>query len=509
MMSSRQDFDIAIIGAGPVGAYLANLLGMAGLHVLLVDREFDIYQLPRAVHFDGEVMRAFQAAGLADTIAKIARASSMGMHFVSASGQTLLVRRAYEGVGPHDWAGNYYVHQPHLEVVLRDGLRRFPAVTTRFGHEATDLAEGASRITLSIIDLKTGMKSALRASYVVGCDGARSLVRRVMESPNEDLGLHQPWLVVDAILKPDSPRVRALPEYTVQLCDPARPMTVVCVGGNRRRWEIMLMPGDDPKTIAEPASLWSLLERWITPEDGELERAAVYTFHSVIARGWRRGRLILAGDSCHQTPPFLGQGMCAGIRDGLNLAWKLIAVVEGRAADRILDTYETERRPHVRAFIKLAVELGDIIQTTDPAAARERDASFASGQPQMFDFPQPQLGPGVRVDAGPPVGQIFSQSMLDDGRRLDDVTKGCFAVLADAGFIASIPHGLCATLLAAGITVVAAPSRGVDAWLAANKVRSVLIRPDAYVFATPNSFDDVSTALSSLARVWYGGLNQK
>jgi hypothetical protein len=128
MMSSRQDFDVAIIGAGPVGAYLANLLGMAGLHVLLVDREFDIYQLPRAVHFDGEVMRAFQAAGLADTIAKIARASSMGMHFVSASGQTLLVRRAYEGVGPHDWAGNYYVHQPHLEVVLRDDLRRLAIV---------------------------------------------------------------------------------------------------------------------------------------------------------------------------------------------------------------------------------------------------------------------------------------------------------------------------------------------------------------------------------------------
>ncbi len=501
-MSSHQDFDIAIIGAGPIGAYIANLLGIAGLHVLLVDREFDIYQLPRAVHFDGEVMRAFQAAGLADRIAKIARASSMGMHFVSASGQTLLVRRAYEGVGPHDWASNYYVHQPHLEVVFRDGLRRFPAVVTRFGHEVTDLAEGTSGITLSITDLNSGTKSALRASYVVGCDGARSLVRRVMGSQSEDLGLHQPWLVVDAILKPNSPRVRALPEYTVQLCDPARPMTIVCVGGNRRRWEIMLMPGDDAETITEPASLWSLLARWITPEDGELERAALYTFHSVIARGWRKGRLMLAGDSCHQTPPFLGQGMCAGIRDGLNLAWKLVAVVKGRAADRILETYETERRPHVHAFIKLAVELGNIIQTTDPAVARERDASFASGQPKMFDFPQPQLGPGVRVDAGPPVGQVFPQPRLDDGRRLDEVTKGRFAMLADAGFIDSMPHELHATLFAADITVVAAPSRGVDAWLAANKIRSVLIRPDAYVFATPNSLDDLSNALSSLARAF-------
>ena len=500
MKSSRQDFDIAIIGAGPAGAYLANLLGIAGLRVLLVDREFDIYQLPRAVHFDGEVMRAFQTAGLADAVAKIARPSSKGMHFVSASGQTLLVRRGFDGVGPHDWASNYYMHQPHLEGVLREGLRRFPAVETRFGHEVTGLAEGTFAVTLSIVDLRTGTKSEPGASYVVGCDGARSLVRHVMGSQSEDLGLHQPWLVVDAILEPNSPRVRALPEYTVQLCDPTRPMTVVYVGGNRRRWEIMLMPGDDLETITEPASLWSLLARWITPEDGELERAALYTFHSVLARGWRRGRLMLAGDSCHQTPPFLGQGMCTGIRDGLNLAWKLIAVVKGRAADHILDTYETERRPHVHAFIKLAVELGDIIQTTDPAVARERDAGFASGQPKMFDFPQPQLGPGVRVDADPPIGQIFPQPRLDDGRRLDEVTQGRFALLADPHFVAGVPHELRAALVAAGVTVVTAPSRGIDAWLVANKTRSVLIRPDAYVFATPSSLDDLSVALSSLAR---------
>ena len=279
-------------------------------------------------------------------------------------------------------------------------------------------------------------------------------------------------------------------------------MTVVFVGGNRRRWEIMLMPGDDPETVTEPAKLWSLLARWITPEDGELERAAVYTFHSVVARGWRRGRLMLAGDSCHQTPPFLGQGMCAGIRDALNLAWKLVAVVRGRAVDRILETYEIERRPHVRAFIKLAVELGNIIQTTDPAVARERNASLASDQPKMFDFPQPQLGPGVRVDAGPPVGQIFPQPKLDDGRRLDDVIKGRFAVLADAGFISSIPHELHTALVASGIMVLAAPSRGVDAWLTANNVRGVLIRPDAYVFATANSHADLSIALSSLARAF-------
>lgn len=498
-MSGREDFDVAIIGAGPSGAYLANLLGRAGLRVLLVDRERGIYQLPRAVHFDGETMRAFQAAGLADAIAGIARASAKGMHFVSASGRTLMVRRGHEGIGPHGWAGNYYAHQPHLEAVLREGLRRFPAVTQRFGHAAVDLAQDACGVTIGIVDLATGAKSDVRAGYVVGCDGARSFVRRAIGSGSEDLGLHQPWLVVDAILDPGSQRVRALSDHTVQLCDPARPMTIVCVAGNRRRWEIMLMPGDDAGKIVEPGSVWPLLARWITPEDGTLERAAVYTFHSVIAHGWRKGRLLLAGDSCHQTPPFLGQGMCAGIRDGLNLAWKLAAVVKGKAGDRLLDTYESERRPHVRAFIELAVELGAVIQTTDPAVARERDAGFASGQPKMFDFPQPQLGPGVRLDGAPPIGQVFPQATLADGRRADDAIARRFAVIAETGFIDAMPSALRARLAAADVAVMPAPPVAV-AWLAAHEARAALLRPDAYAFATPNSHDELSAAVASLER---------
>jgi 3-(3-hydroxy-phenyl)propionate hydroxylase len=177
-------------------------------------------------------------------------------------------------------------------------------------------------------------------------------------------------------------------------------MTLVYVGGNRRRWEIMLMPGDDACSIAHPDSIWRLISRWITPEDAILERAAIYTFHSVIAKGWRKGRLLLAGDACHQTPPFLGQGMCAGIRDCVNLAWKLEAILGGLARDSLLDTYESERSPHVHAFIQLAVDLGGVIQTTDAKIARTRDASFACGGPRMFDFPQPQLGPGVWISGG-------------------------------------------------------------------------------------------------------------
>ena len=202
--------------------------------------------------------------------------------------------------------------------------------------------------------------------------------------------------------------MKALPDYTVQLCDPARPMTVVNVGSDRRRWEIMLMPGDDPARLTEPDIFWPMMKRWLGPEDAVLERAAVYTFHSVVQEGWRKGNLLLAGDACHQTPPFLGQGMCAGMRDAANLAWKLEAVLRDGAPDSLLDTYESERRPHVETFIELAVKLGAVLQETDPAKAAERDRRFATGA-EMFDFPQPQLGPGCRADAPPPVGTIFPQ----------------------------------------------------------------------------------------------------
>ena len=497
-MTARPDFDVAVIGAGPAGIYLANMLGLGGLRVLIADREVAILQMPRAVHFDGEVMRAFQAAGLADPIAGVARASSQGMHFVSASGQTLMVRRGYAGVGPHGWANNYYVHQPHLEAVLRDGLSRFPAVETRFGHEVRGVVDSGSHVAVSLTDLERGTDDAVTASYVVGCDGARSLIRRTIGSPSEDLGLHQPWLVVDAIVDEGAPRVRALPGYTVQLCDPARPMTMVFVGGRRRRWEIMLMPGDDAATIVEPENVWPFLARWITPADAELERAAVYTFHSLIASGWRRGRLLLAGDACHQTPPFLGQGMCAGIRDGANLAWKLVAVVRGDADPSLLDTYETERRPHVHAFIKLAVELGATIQATDAARGRERDIEFAKGPPRMFDFPQPQLGPGVRIDAPPPVGTIFPQPRLDDGSRLDDATAGRFALLADADFLCGLPDEIRFGLEHTGVAMIA-NSAEIVAWLAQHRLRGVIIRPDGYIFATIGSHEELELALTRLS----------
>ena len=443
--------DVAILGYGPVGALLANLLGQAGLRVGVFEREREIYALPRAVHFDGEVMRIFQSVGLADRIAVAARTSSKGMHFVNADGQTLLIRRGIDGPGPHGWAGNWYFHQPELEKILRDGVGRFANVDVQLGRDVQSVDE-------------------LEARYVVGCDGARSLVRQAIGSTRLDLGLHQPWLVVDLLCDPDSPRVKALPEYTVQLCDPARPMTVVNVGGRRRRWEIMLMPGDAPDRLTDPEIFWPMLARWVGPDDAVLERSAVYTFHSVVQQGWRKERLLLAGDACHQTPPFLGQGMCAGMRDASNLAWKLDDVLRGRADDSLLDTYERERRPHAQAFIELAVKLGGILQETDPARAAERDRRFAAGA-EMFDFPQPQLGLEVGAVGAPPLGTIFPQPRLADGRLMDDAIGLNFAIVGEAALLSSRKPD-------------AVRLDGVGAaWLAERGLRAAILRPDRYICA--------------------------
>ena len=471
-------FDVALIGYGPTGATLANLLGQYGLSTLVIEKDADIYALPRAVHFDGEVMRVFETAGLRAEVETIARPGLTGMHFNNAQGETLLIRGGTHARGPHGCATNHYFHQPALEAVLRQGVKRFACVQVLTQHEVVAIDENDEGATLQVKSISTGAFFSVRSRYVVGCDGARSLVRKVLGSPMTDLGLHQPWLVFDVLLKTDVP---SLPDHTVQHCDPVRPMTYCNVTGQRRRWEIMLMPGDDPAEMVKPETLWKLVSRWVQPEEAEIERAVIYTFHSILGQGWRRGRLMLAGDAAHQTPPFLGQGMCAGIRDAANLAWKLNAVLQGRVSDELLDTYESERSPHVHAFIDLAVRLGDIIQTTDPQAARERDAKFKAGQPTIFEFPTPRLGPGFWLGDAGPVGQIFPQPELADGRLLDQVLGVHFAVIGTPEVLAQVSADTRQRWQHHGTVVLVATDPLVLTWLQTQHVTAVLLRPDRYI----------------------------
>lgn len=488
-------FDVAIVGAGPTGTALANLLGRHGLAVAVIDRNDGILQIPRAVHIDGETMRAFQQMQLHRQMLQVFRPGH-SMHWVDSRGETLLVRTGLEGLGPQGWHNDYYFHQPALEQVLRDGLARYASVRLIERTEVTGRSEDADGVTLSLHDQRDGSRRELRCRYLVGCDGARSIVRSWLGDEHEDLGEHQAWLVVDAVLEHPLP----LPEHTVQHCDPARPATSIYVHPLRRRWEIMLLPGDDPQTITEPANVWRLLERWIRPGQGELERAATYVFHSLVARHWQRGRVMIAGDAAHQTPPFLGQGLCAGVRDAVNLAWKLAHALHTPAsAAALLSTYGPERTPHAREFIALAVEVGRIIQVTDQAEAADRDQRLKA-QGLKFAFPTPTLGPGMHRGSHPACGKVFLQPQLPDGRWLDDVAEQRFCVLlaerADAPAPASIaaPH------------LVAVPDAGsaARAWLAEQGALAVILRPDGYVFDVCLDTQSLQASLAAL-HGWLAG----
>lgn len=485
--SAPEEFDVAIVGRGPVGATLANLLGLCGLRTLVLEREARTYHLPRAVHFDDECMRVFQTVGLSDAILPHVILSP-GMLFLDADGKMLLDWSRPQTLTPMGWNLSYRFHQPDLEDVLIGGLAPWPHVTLRNRCDVFALDQDENGVRVRYEDLSNGKLSETRAGYVIGCDGARSLVRRFIGSGMDDLGFHERWLVIDALLKCARDD---LGDYSIQYCDPRRPATYVRGTGSRRRWEITVLPGEDSNEVAQPAKVWELLSRWITPDDAELERAAVYTFHSAIAQQWRSGRLLLAGDSAHQTPPFLGQGMCAGIRDAANLAWKLASVVSGGTDASLLDTYQSERQPHVREFIELAIRLGGVINT------KAIEAGLAAGQPRenapvKLEVKKPLLGPGLALGDHPLTGHLAPQFMLKDGSRSDDRIGYSHLLIVESA--AHFAHSQ------AGINILTGDDgEGIGPWLREHGITAALVRPDRYIRGAARNDAELDRLVATLA----------
>jgi 3-(3-hydroxy-phenyl)propionate hydroxylase len=315
-----------------------------------------------------------------------------------------------------------------------------------------------------------------------------------MGLPMEDLGFHEPWLVVDAILKRPRPD---LGDYSVQYCSRERPATYVRGTSNRRRWEIGVLPGEDCTTITTAGRVFELLRPWVGPEDVELERAALYTFHSAIAPRWRSGRLLIAGDSAHLTPPFLGQGMCAGMRDAANLAWKLGRVLRGQNDDTLLDTYQTERAPHVREYIELAVRLGGLINTKAMEAAVPDSVLNGSEVARMTSI-KPRLGPGVAAGWNGLAGQIAPQPRLADGTWLDDRVGYRFVALMQPDFAACLQPDTLERLASREIIVVADDAPAKQAWLQAADAPAVVVRPDRYVLGAARSRQELNALISAV-----------
>ncbi len=496
-------YDVAVIGCGPVGALAANLAAAAGLRVLVVDREASPHPLPRAVHLDHEMMRLFQSAGLAEAIAPTMRETQGHLHLGADHG---VIR--YMGTAgrpkPFGWANDYFFYQPELEALLRDGLARFDTVATAFGCELTGLAQDGDGVTLNLRSADGERTEHVR--WAIGCDGARSIVRKQLGIALDDLDFEEPWLVVDAevdapVRFPDIwgvPMAADLQQLSVMMCDPQRPATIVPGRGTIRRWEFMLLPGESDEAMMHPDAVAALLAPYLGGVPHRVLRASTYRFHGLIATTWRDGSIFLAGDAAHQTPPFFGQGMCHGMRDVANLVWKLALVTRGVADAALLDSYQLERDPHVRSVVAAAVEAGRYICELDPQRAAARDAAMreraAAGATGTAADLIPAYGAGVVAMGTPGAGERFVQPwMVQDGRRvlLDDVAgQGWRLFAVDAGAAAQA-RTACAPLAGLDVTVVDVADYADDGtlagWFATRGVRFALVRPDAYVFGTATS----------------------
>lgn len=358
-----------------------------------------------------------------------------------------------------------------------------------------------------------GDKRTIQAKWVVGADGANSFVRKALDVEMPDLGFQFDWLVVDVIPH----EKREWKPLTWQLCDPARPTSIVQSGPGRRRWEFMLLPGEKAVDMNKAEVSWKLLAPWnITPDNATLERHAVYTFRGQWAKDWRRGRALLAGDAAHLMPPFAGQGMCSGMRDSMALAWRLDAVLRGQLGESVLDSYGPERCGHVQEMINFSIELGHVSCITDPAAAAERDRAILAAQAQPGyqppPPPQPRLGPGLWQPDAPGAGLLGVQGEIEfEGRRalFDDVFGAArHAVIArDAATATAISSINRAALERVGGIVTYLGDGGFSdvggsyaAWLNQLGCAAVLARPDFYLHGGAHDAAELNQLLDGWRR---------
>ncbi|MBI3786467.1 MAG: bifunctional 3-(3-hydroxy-phenyl)propionate/3-hydroxycinnamic acid hydroxylase [Deltaproteobacteria bacterium] len=508
-MTTTTRYDVAIVGYGPVGQALAILLAQRRWRVAVFEKQPLAYPLPRAVHFDHEIGRIFQTIGVADEIRGASESADI-YEWRNAAGATLLRFDSQES-GLSGWPEANMFAQPEIERLLDLRARSLASIDLNRGHEVVGIRHSDKCVGVECLTAE-GRHFEAEARFVVGCDGANSFVRQHVGANITDLGFFFDWLIVD--LKPHL--AQKWSPLNIQICDPKRPTTLVSGGPGRRRWEFMRLPGESIEELNSETTAWRLLKPWgFDPANSTLERHTVYRFQARWIDAWRRGRLLLAGDAAHQMPPFAGQGMCSGLRDAINLAWKLDLVLAGRASPEVLDSYSSERIPHVQAVINFSMALGRVICVLDPAEAQLRDAAMIGAQKEgQRSTPPPRLniGPGILHDGDPCAGRLFLQGRVRCGQTtglFDDVVGRGWTLLSPsadpasklgreaAAFFASL-GGVSAHV---GADAVVQDIDGTYArWFADAGVDVVLQRPDFYLFGSATSVKATSSLVNELRR---------
>lgn len=518
MTSSVSSIDVFIVGMGPVGAAAACLLGRAGLNVRIVDREAAIFDKPRAIVLDHEVLRTLQSCGLSDAFFA-STSPHTGTDFLGQDGQ--LIKLFDPKAPPFElgWPPNVMFIQPELELDLANAMAACPQITAERRFNVTTIEQDNTGVTVEGVNA-AGEREVHRASYVIGADGANSLVRQAAGLETEDLDFAEWWVVVDGWLIADT----ALPAKTTQYCQTRRPATFVVGPSNLRRWEIKLLPGEDPAAFRNEEAVRRLLADFVDTDALNIWRSAVYRFQAMVAQHWRNDRLLIAGDAAHTTPPFLAQGLCAGLRDVANLSWKLVQVLRRGANPALLDSYEEERKPHVAQIVRHAKEFGLIIGELDEEKAAARDKALErqlreGTAPTVRQAFIPAIG-GRLIDAeSSPAGEVFIQPLIasaEGGEILMDYVVGPeFVLLARPEILSSVSHealadwqGIGGEIFAAGagspgttrLTALAEKHGEVASWLDRYDAGAVIIRPDRYVYGTAAEGAELSAMMRALVK---------
>ena len=437
-----KQYDVAIIGYGPTGAMMSYLLGLQGLSTLVVEPNVDIYKIPRAVHYDGEAMRIFQSLGMADEIQESSREPGFAS-FVNGFNWKIFHQDLTKSDRVHHWANSHFFSQPELEKLLRGKVNQCASVDHKLGWRLEEVDQDSTGVTVTIAEHGGQQTAEFRCSYLLGCDGAASSTRELANIPLTDLGCDEPWLVCDLMLK----KSIEIKDEIFQICDPARPTSLIPCETGHIRWEFMLNESDNLHDIEVEGNVRALmaphiarLNSQLTENDGILIRSKVYRFHALLANQFVRGRILLLGDSAHQMPPFLGQGLCSGLRDAYNLSWKLGGVITNKWDPKVLESYHSERQPHVEEVINLAIEHGDIIQTRNRLKAIVRDLFLLLGRlfPPLIasiKFGQQwRLGKGIFADDRSSLNRFMLRQCiitLKSGEHalLDDLLSDSFNII--------------------------------------------------------------------------------
>jgi 3-(3-hydroxy-phenyl)propionate hydroxylase len=496
--------DVVVVGLGPSGAMLANLLGPRGWSVVAIERDEDVYYAPRAVHFDDEAMRIFQAVGLADEIGGTSEAFTDMELRLNIDHRPVMRTKIGSQDGRYGHAGAWWFHQPTLEKHLRDGVARYANVTTLYGAAVHSLTEDERGVTVELAT-NDGKSRTVHCRYLIGCDGGRSLVRKAAGLTLDSAKFDEAWVVVDTKTRSGKKDPR-LPANHIQVCNREQPVTYVPMAGPYYEWQFMVTGGKTEREATDPQLVRQQLRPFVDLDTIEITRIAYYRFHALWARNWRTRRVILAGDSAHQMPPFLGQGMCSGIRDASSLAWRLDLVLSG-AQESLLNDYEKERAAHVRAIIKGAMFLGRVIQTRRLLVALLRNNLLfrpANLVPflnrlvyQTANRKRPLsngfIGRNQRRIAGHLAPQPKVQLHGAKVALLDEVLGNDFALLFRRDAISNLHPAvkrarervslkLVSFDVKASLGSVGDVEGKLDAWFTRNRIDFVLIRPDRYVF---------------------------